>query len=356
VQFSAATYTANESDNFTQVTITRTGDTSTAATVDYQATSGTASDQRNYITAIGTLSFAAGDTSKTFTVLLTNNQYVEGPVTLNLMLSNPTGNASLGTPSTAQLTINDNSTSQPSTNRIDEAQYFVREQYHDFLNREPDAGGFDYWTTQITNCGTDQSCINRKRIDVSAAFFISEEFQQTGYYVYRVFKASFGRQPTYLEYINGLSQVWAGTDMAARQSQYAAASVNPAYASLSNADYVDQLYRNAGVVPDAAERNALVNGLNAQPATETRGSVLQKIANNQTFQTKEYNAAFVLAEYFGYLRRDPDAGSYQFWLDVINNRVPNNYRSMVCAFITSKEYQDRFSPVTTRTDKVCGAP
>ncbi len=82
--------------------------------------------------------------------------------------------------------------------------------------------------------------------------------------------------------------------------------------------------------------------------------MLRKVADNQTFQTQDYNAAFVLAEYFGYLRRDADAAGYQFWLDVLNNRVPNNYRSMVCAFLTSAEYQDRFGSIKTRNDSVCG--
>lgn len=45
---------------------------------------------------------------------------------------------------------------------------------------------------------------------------------------------------------------------------------------------------------------------------------------------------------FGYLRRDPDEGSYNFWLDVLNNHQPNNFRGMVCAFLTSREYQERF--------------
>jgi hypothetical protein len=58
-------------------------------------------------------------------------------------------------------------------------------------------------------------------------------------------------------------------------------------------------------------------------------------------------------EYFGYLRRDPDQGGYDFWLNVLNNRVPGNYRSMVCAFVTSSEYQRRFSPVITRTNSEC---
>ncbi len=63
---------------------------------------------------------------------------------------------------------------------------------------------------------------------------------------------------------------------------------------------------------------------------------------------------YVLAEYFGYLRRDPDPGGYQFWLDVLNNRVQNNYRAMVCAFVNSIEYQDRFTPVHSHTDAECG--
>ena len=85
----------------------------------------------------------------------------------------------------------------------------------------------------------------------------------------------------------------------------------------------------------------------------SRARIAYLIAENQTFRAAEYNKAFVLMEYFGYLRRDPDEGGYQFWLDILDNRVPNNYRSMVCAFLTSAEYQQRFSAVRTRTDNVC---
>jgi hypothetical protein len=59
-------------------------------------------------------------------------------------------------------------------------------------------------------------------------------------------------------------------------------------------------------------------------------------------------------QYFGYLRRDPEEGGYLFWLDVLNNREANNYRSMVCAFLTSTEYQLRFAPVVSRTNAECG--
>ncbi|MFN2455980.1 MAG: DUF4214 domain-containing protein [Pyrinomonadaceae bacterium] len=243
--------------------------------------------------------------------------------------------------------------SSPLTNPIDDVQAFVRQQYLDFLNREPDAGGLAYWTNLITQC-RDAACVNARRVDVSAAFFIEQEFQQTGYFVYRVFKASFGRQLTFTEYINARNSVIGGSNLASAQANYAAQQVNPAYASLSNVAYVDQLYANAGVTgADRTERDALINGLNNN--SETRATVLQKVANNQKYISQDFNPAFVLAEYFSYLRRDPEPAGYAFWLDVLNNRVPGNYRAMVCAFINSAEYQFRFSSVRTRTDADCAA-
>ena len=81
-------------------------------------------------------------------------------------------------------------------NPIDCADFFVRQHYLDFLNREPDQTGLDYWTNQITQCGNDARCIHERRIGVSAAFFVEQEFQETGYFVYRLQQASFGGRPT----------------------------------------------------------------------------------------------------------------------------------------------------------------
>ena len=61
-----------------------------------------------------------------------------------------------------------------------------------------------------------------------------------------------------------------------------------------------------------------------------------------------------MMQYFGYLRRNVDQGGYDFWLDVLNNREPNNYRGMICSFITSREYQERFGSVVTRSNADCG--
>ena len=60
----------------------------------------------------------------------------------------------------------------------------------------------------------------------------------------------------------------------------------------------------------------------------------------------------MLTQYFGYLRRDPDMAGYNFWLSVLNQQ-PNNFNGMVCAFLTSAEYQQRFSSVVARANAQC---
>ncbi len=103
-----------------------------------------------------------------------------------------------------------------------------------------------------------------------------------------------------------------------------------------------------------ADKTLWIGTEGSSTQTESRARVIRKLIEYTEYIKAEYNPAFVLAEYYSYLRRDPDAGGYQFWLDVLNNRVPNNYRSMVCAFINSAEYQLRFSSIVIRTDKICG--
>lgn len=358
LQFSASSYSVNKSGGGAPITVTRLGDTSGAVAVDYATGNGTASDSRDYTPAFGTLSFAAGEASKTFNVLIIDNAYVEGTETVNLTLSNPVGGAVLANPSTAALTIIDNNTTPPTTNPLDQAQFFVRQHYLDFLSRDPDAGGFAYWTNQIAQCGTDASCLRSGRVAVSAAFFTSTEFQDSGYFVYRFYKAGYGRKPTHLEFIPDRSRVVGGPDLEASKQAYASGFVTrPAFtaqypASITAEQYVDSLNGNTGGSLTPTEHDALVSGLKS--GAETRATVLRKVADNAVFRQREFNAAFVLMQYFGYLRREPDQDGYNFWLSVLNDRDPNNFKGMVCAFITSAEYQLRFSPIVPHSNTDCG--
>jgi hypothetical protein len=356
VQFSGANYAGNEGDLSVVITVTRAGDTANAATVDYKTTNGTASARTDYMTAIKTMSFAAGESSRTFRVFLVDDLYVESNETINLSLSNPSAGTVLGNPNSAIISVTDNDTVAPSTNPLDTAQFFVRQHYLDFLNREADSAGLSYWSGSITPCGTDRACLTSAHTTVSAAFFIESEFQETGYYVYRLYKAGLAKAPNFSEFVGDRNRVVVSNLDPSKLALAADFVTRPAFLALypvgmTTAQYVDQLNANTGNSLTPTERNNLVSGLNS--GTEDRGTVLKAIAENQAFRQREYNPAFVTMQYFGYLRRSPEQGGYDFWLGVLNSQ-PNSFRGMVCAFLTSSEYQLRFSPVVTTSNVDCG--
>ncbi len=104
-----------------------------------------------------------------------------------------------------------------------------------------------------------------------------------------------------------------------------------------------------------AERATLISRYHAgHSMNESRALVVRELADNASFSSAVYNQSFVLMQYFGYLRRSPDTAGYNFWLNVLNNSDRNNYRGMVCSFITSAEYQRRFSSVVTHSNAECG--
>ena len=172
--------------------VTRTGTTTAEATVDYVSSDGTASERSDYLEALGTLHFAANETSKTITAFIVDDRLGEGAETFNITLGNPVG-CTLGSPAAVVVTINSNEAvnglnpvQEPSFN----TDFFVRQHYIDFSNREADASGLAFWKNQIDECTTPE-CREIRKINVSAAFFLSIEFQQTGYLVYKANQASF---------------------------------------------------------------------------------------------------------------------------------------------------------------------
>src|SRR4029434_7849474 len=109
ISFSASAYTVSEAAGVATITVQRTpGATASAVTVDYATVpGGTATPGADYMLISGTLTFKAGEVSKTFTVPIVNDNFDESSETVNLALSNPTRGATLGTTGTAGLTISD---------------------------------------------------------------------------------------------------------------------------------------------------------------------------------------------------------------------------------------------------------
>jgi len=255
-----------------------------------------------------------------------------------------------------------------SNNPIDEAQFFVTQHYRDFLNREPDSGGLTYWADQIAGNSANQppacnpgdsNCLLQRRLGVSAAFFVENEFQLTGSYVYRFYTSTLGRQPSYSEFVTDRSRIMVGSGLAQSKAAFAddwvqrQAFTNKYGANPAPDAFVDALLTTLGSydgVNLSANRSTYINELQSGAS---RSQIVREVAEDAAVQSAEYNPSFVLMQYFGYLHRNPDAGGYQFWLNILNNRQPNNYRGMVCAFVTSAEYQLRFATLVSRSNADC---
>jgi subtilisin family serine protease len=253
-----------------------------------------------------------------------------------------------------------------SANPLDTAEYFVRQQYVDVLNREPDEGGFNYWSDQILACGGDQQCLSTRRRDVAAAFFIEQEAQQTASYIYDCYAAALGRRPAFSEYKGDRQQVTGGANLDAAKTGFARSFVQrPEFVSryskaVTAETFVDAVIHNvqSATVDLSGDRAILIAAYNASSTRieDSRAAVLKAIADNATFKKSQFNQAFVLTEYFAYLQRDADAEGYDFWVNTLTNSGGDdlhNYRGMVCSFITSREYQLRFSAIVTRSNSEC---
>jgi len=369
VNLAAPQFDSFEGAGKATITVSRTGDVSTPATVDYSTADISATERSDYTTTLGTLRFAAGETQKTFDVLITDDGLAELNETVSLSLLNATGNAGIGVRPSAQLVIHDND-SASSSNVIDTSGEFVDQHYHDFLNRVPDGAGLAFWINNIESCGGDMQCREVKRIDTSAAFFLSVEFQNTGFLVYRLYEASLPATtqrprgfPRYREFVRDTQMISRGVivnnpgwELQIESNTVDFINLFVARAeflvsyptSLTPSQYVDKLNAQAGNVLSTTERNALVNGLISQQ--ETRATVLRKIAEHPAFIAAEFNRAFVLMQYFGYLRRSPDDppnnnfDGFDFWLAKLNQFGDYRRAEMVKAFLSSSEYRNRFGP------------
>jgi thermolysin len=271
-------------------------------------------------------------------------------------------------------------------NEIDLTKFFVEQQYFDFLSRFPDASGRDFWIGNINNCTPQPSCIDTQRVNTSAAFFLSIEFQQTGYLVERMYKAAYGDAsgtstyggshtlsvPTvhFSDFLPDTRQIsqnvivgqtgWE-TQLENNKQAFANAFVQRSPfisafpTSMTPAQFVDTLNAHAGNVLSSSDRTTAINlfgGASDTSNTTARAQAVRQVAENQNFVTAEFNRAFVLMQYFGYLRRDPNSGAdtdytgYDFWLQKLNFfNGDYNQAEMVKAFITSIEYRQRFGQV-----------
>jgi hypothetical protein len=268
------------------------------------------------------------------------------------------------------------------TNPIEASDFFVTQHYRDFLGREPDASGLAFWTNEIESCGFDAQCRQIKRINVSAAFFLSIEFRETGYLVERMYKAAYGdvvegstglvvpviRRQEFLDdtpLIRGTVVVGVGdwqAQLETNKNAYATTFVQrqrftDAFPSaLTPAQFVTKLNQNVGGALTQAEADLIAAEMSANMANgnaaSARAVALRRVAENGEFDRREKSRAFVLMQYYGYLRRNPNDApennlnfaGWNFWLSKLIQANGNFVQAeMVKAFLESTEYRNRFA-------------
>jgi len=330
IKFSNLEYTTSENSGHIEITVTRSGDTTGIATVNYATVDGSATQKSDYEMAQGKLTFNAGESSKTFRVLVVDDKILAGgsSAVLNLVLSNPTG-AALTTPNYAYLYLMDDEGDTPGQppNILDDTRFFVRQQYFDFLNREPDTAGFNFWTNQITSCGNDQQCLELRRINVSAAFFLSIEFQKTGMLAYLTEKAAFGGLPRYglfMRDVQALQKDYVfgapGADVQLESNKQAffdefvrRPEFISRYAGLSNENYIFALFANGAINTTTGELYvAELNSAEQVPPNSSTAKalvVLRKAINNPGLFVSLYPKDLSSAETQAHIHGPADPGA-----------------------------------------------
>ena len=380
VQLSQSTFTVGENQPTVNVNVLRTGDVSGAATVNYATTdnfnancsqvTGQASARCDFNTAGGTLRFAAGEASKTIQLSIVNDGYVEGNESFTLTLSNPSG-MTLGPTSTATINIVDNDSTP--TNPFDNNPFFVRQQYLDFLFREPDTGGFNDWLNVLNNCqpnqgglGSDPNC---DRVHVSSGFFRSTEFGERGYFAYRFYHASLARRPQFAEFVPDMRRLSGFLTPAEQEAAISAFIADfmqkpeflAIYGGLTDAGHAAQFIAKLEEKAQVTLPATAVT-LPGQPTQYGRQELIDKMATGQFTAAQTLRAfieqkvvfdafffrAFVAMQYFGYLLRDPEDAGYNDWVDVLTNGrgpiQPGDFHHLIFGFVWSVEYRQRFGP------------
>jgi uncharacterized protein (TIGR03118 family) len=351
IQFATDKFIIGEGSGHIDVSIIRQGDASGTATVNFdtfdESQPAHASQKSDYEISLGKVTFNPGETAKTVRILITDDNFVEGNEVVNLALSNVTGSgAGLGSPNQATLTINDNDAAPSASNPVDSASFFVRQHYLDFLNREPDIAGLNFWTNTITSCGANQSCIDVARINASAAFFLSNEFQNTGTIAYLANRAAFGSSASgspaavlYGQFERDVQQLQQNlvfgqpgfdAQLDANKTAYFNDFVTrPDFittypSTLTNAQYVDNLLASAGLTPSQV-RLFVVNLTNSQEVPPTTPTLSGGGARPASFGTARFqlNAAQTAMTFTATINN----------IDVTGSQTPDTNDNLVAAHI-----------------------
>jgi len=228
------------------------------------------------------------------------------------------------------------------SNRIDQTDFFVRQQYSDLLKREPDPAEQQKFSTFINSCNGESSCLMDHRIRGALELFRLCEFQESSYFIYLSYQIAFARTPKYNEWVHDNGQI--GPRGAKDKLTFANELITRKEfldhypERMSSVEYVGKLLRTSRQAVSQVNNRTLVDGLNN--GTMTRAEVLVRVTDDNLAAKRELSEAFVAMCYFAYLRREPDSTGFSYWSQILKNQ--DGEAAVLRGFIYSGEYRSRF--------------
>ena len=250
------------------------------------------------------------------------------------------------------------------SNPFDDFHFFITQQYADLTGREPDQATLDRLTAQLSSCGPRNDCLRKNRVEISTNLLVDNELPSTGVFLYGLYAAGLGRLPHYNEFETDHALITTQKgELEATRMALANAFIDRAEfkrkfpSTMKPAEFVDSiltLLAQTSGVDLGSERGTLISLLD--DAANGRAVMLARLASDQRVVDANYNQALVLFQYFSQLRRNPDEASYGAWVNTLKSkplRDPEAARSLVCNFLHSTEYQNRFGMVATHYSREC---
>lgn len=249
-------------------------------------------------------------------------------------------------------------------NPVDDSRFFITQQYADLAGREPDQATVDKLTAQLSACGTRADCLRARRVEISTNLLLENELPGTGVFLYGLYSTGLSRLPRYTEFETDRATIASQkSELEATRMALAASFVErPEFkrkypATMKPAEFIDSLLTilAQGTGVDLGSERSLLIGL-LDDSANGRAAVLARLASDQRVVDANYNQALVLFQYFSYLRRNPDETAYNTWVNTLKNkplRDPDAARSLVCNFLNSAEYQNRFGMLATHNPRQC---
>jgi hypothetical protein len=250
------------------------------------------------------------------------------------------------------------------SNPVDDFRFFITQQFADLTGRDPDQPTIERLAAQLNSCGQRNDCLRTRRVEISTNLLVDNELPSTGVFLYGLYAAGLGRLPRYNEFESDRALITnQKTELEATRIALANAFVERLEfkrkypATMKPAEFVDSiltLLAQSSGVDLGSERATLMSLLD--DAANGRAMLLARLASDQRVIDANYNQALVLFQYFSQLRRNPDEASYGAWVNTLKSkplRDPEAARLLVCNFLNSTEYQNRFGMVATHYSREC---